>query len=291
MEITAQLVKELRTRTGVGMMECKRALSECGGEIDAAVQHLRTSGQMKADKKSARTAAEGSLALAKSADGARALLLELNSETDFVAKDEGFLAFAQTCAETALSSGAGDVEALMNQPADGGTLDEARRELVARLGENIQARRVQALDADGASIACYLHGRRIGVLVAFDGEPELGRDLAMHVAASRPVCVSEDEVPAELLQKEREVLTAQAQESGKPPEIIEKMIAGRLRKYLSEITLLGQPFVKDPELTVGKLLQSKKASVRAFVRLEVGEGIEKKQENFAEEVRAQAEKH
>lgn len=291
MEITAQLVKELRTRTGVGMMECKRALSECSGDIDAAIQHLRTSGQMKADKKSARTAAEGSLALAKSGDGARALLLELNSETDFVAKDEGFLAFAQTCAETALSSGTDDVEALMNQTVDGGTLEETRRELVARLGENIQARRLQGLDADGASIACYLHGRRIGVLVAFDGEPELGRDLAMHIAASRPVCVSEDEVPEDLLEKEREVLTAQAQESGKPPEIIEKMIAGRLRKYLSEITLLGQPFVKDPDVTVGKLLQSKNASVRAFTRLEVGEGIEKKQENFAEEVRAQAEKH
>ncbi|MCY3852857.1 MAG: translation elongation factor Ts [Gammaproteobacteria bacterium] len=291
MEITAQLVKELRTRTGVGMMECKRALSECDGDIDAAIQHLRTSGQMKADKKSARTAAEGSLALAKSGDGARALLLELNSETDFVAKDEGFLAFAQTCAEAALSSGTDDVGALMNQTVDGGTLEETRRELVARLGENIQARRLQGLDADGASIACYLHGRRIGVLVAFDGEPELGRDLAMHIAASRPVCVNEDEVPEDLLEKEREVLTAQAQESGKPPEIIEKMIAGRLRKYLSEITLLGQPFVKDPDVTVGKLLQSKNASVRAFTRLEVGEGIEKKQENFAEEVRAQAEKH
>lgn len=291
MEITAQLVKELRTRTGVGMMECKRALSECDGDIEAAIQHLRTSGQMKADKKSARTAAEGSLALARSGDGARALLLELNSETDFVAKDEGFLAFAQTCAEAALSSGTDDVEALMNQTVDGGTLEETRRELVARLGENIQARRLQGLDADGASIACYLHGRRIGVLVAFDGEPELGRDLAMHIAASRPVCVSEDEVPEDLLEREREVLTAQARESGKPPEIIEKMIAGRLRKYLSEITLLGQPFVKDPDVTVGRLLQSKHASVREFTRLEVGEGIEKKQENFAEEVRAQAEKH
>ena len=291
MEITAQLVKELRTRTGVGMMECKRALGECGGDIDAAVQHLRTSGQLKADKKSSRIAAEGSLALAKSPDGARALLLELNSETDFVAKDDGFLAFAQACAETALSSDAADVESLMGQAVDGSTLEETRQELVARLGENIQARRLQRLDADGAQIACYLHGRRIGVLVAFDGEPELGRDLAMHIAASRPVCVSEDEVPKDLLEKEREVLTAQAEESGKPPEIIEKMIGGRLRKYLGEITLVGQPFVKDPDVTVGKLLQSKGASVKAFVRLEVGEGIEKKQENFAEEVRAQAEKH
>ncbi len=291
MEITAQLVKELRTRTGVGMMECKRALGECGGDIDAAIQHLRTSGQMKADKKSARTAAEGSLALAKSEDGARALLLELNSETDFVAKDDSFLAFAQACADAALASGTEEVDALMGQSADDGTFDEVRRELVARLGENIQVRRVQQLDADGGSIGCYLHGRRIGVLVAFEGEPELGRDLAMHIAASRPVCVSEDDVPEDILEKERAVLTAQAQDSGKPPEIIEKMIGGRLRKYLSEITLLGQPFVRDPDTTVGKLLKSKGASVRAFVRLEVGEGVEKKQENFAEEVRAQAQTH
>ena len=291
MEITAQLVKELRTRTGVGMMECKRALSECDGDIDAAIQHLRTSGQMKADKKSARTAAEGSLALAKSEDGARALLLELNSETDFVAKDDGFLAFAQSCADAALASGTEEVEALMGQSADSGTFEEVRQELVARLGENIQVRCLQRLDADGGAIGCYLHGRKIGVLVAFEGEPELGRDLAMHVAASRPVCVGEDDVPEELLEQERAVLTAQAQESGKPPEIIEKMIAGRLRKYLSEITLLGQPFVRDPDITVAKLLQSKGASVKAFVRLEVGEGIEKKQENFAEEVHAQAQTH
>ena len=291
MEITAQLVKELRTRTGVGMMECKRALSECDGDIDAAIQHLRTSGQMKADKKSARTAAEGSLALAKSEDGARALLLELNSETDFVAKDDGFLAFAQSCADAALTSGVEEVEALMGQSTDGSTFEETRQELVTRLGENIQVRRLQRLDADGGAIGCYLHGRKIGVLVAFEGEPELGRDLAMHIAASRPVCVGEDDVPEELLAQERAVLTAQAQESGKPPEIIEKMIAGRLRKYLSEITLLGQPFVRDPDTTVAKLLQSKGASVKAFVRLEVGEGIEKKQENFAEEVRAQAQTH
>ena len=291
MEITAQLVKELRARTGVGMMECKRALSECDGDIDAAIQHLRTSGQMKADKKSARTAAEGSLALAKSEDGARALLLELNSETDFVAKDDGFLAFAQSCAEAALASGAEEVEALMGQSTEDGTFEEVRQELVARLGENIQVRRLQHLAVDGGAIGCYLHGRRIGVLVAYEGEPELGRDLAMHIAASRPVCVDEDDVPEDLLEKERAVLTAQAQESGKPPEIIEKMIAGRLRKYLSEVTLLGQPFVRDPDITVGKLLQSKDASVQAFVRLEVGEGIEKKQENFAEEVRAQAQTH
>ena len=288
MKITARLVKELRARTGVGMMECKRALSECDGDITAAIQHLRASGRMKAGEKSSRTAAEGSLALAKSEDGDRALLLELNSETDFVAKEDGFLAFAQACADAALASGAEEVETLMGQPVAGGTVEAVRQELVARLGENIQVRRLRRLDADGGAIGCYLHGRRIGVLVAFEGEPELGRDLAMHIAASRPVCVGEDDVPEELLERERAVLTAQARESGKPPEIIEKMIAGRLRKYLSEITLLGQPFVRDPDVTVGELLRSKGASVRSFARLEVGEGIEKKRENFAEEVRAQA---
>ena len=291
MAITAQLVKELRTRTGVGMMECKRALAECDGDIDAAVQHLRTSGQMKADKKSARTAAEGALALARSPDGTNALLLELNSETDFVAKDDSFLAYAQACAETALTGGITDVDALMGETGEDGSFEEMRQALVARLGENIQVRRLHWLNADEGTIGCYLHGRRIGVLVSFEGEPTLGRDLAMHIAAERPVCVGEADVPPELLEKEREVLTAQAQDSGKPPEIIEKMIAGRLRKYLADITLLGQPFVKNPDTTVAALLEAEKASVRAFVRLEVGEGIEKKQENFAEEVRAQAAKY
>ena len=291
MEITAQLVKELRTRTGVGMMECKRALAECGGDIDAAVQHLRTSGQMKADKKSARTAAEGALALARSTDGDSALLLELNSETDFVAKDDSFLAYAQACADAALAGGITDVDVLMGESGEDGSFEEMRQALVSRLGENIQVRRLLKLEADGDAIGCYLHGRRIGVLVVFKGEPALGRDLAMHIAAERPVCVDEADVPSDLLEKEREVLTAQAQDSGKPPEIIEKMIAGRLRKYLADITLLGQPFVKDPDTTVAALLEAQNASVSAFARLEVGEGIEKKQENFAEEVRAQAEKY
>ncbi len=289
MKITAGLVKELRARTGVGMMECKRALSEVDGDLDAAVQRLRASGRMKADQKSARAAAEGALALAKSEDGSRAVLVEVNSETDFVAKDDGFLAFAQACADAALASGAETVEELMAQTiADGRALEDERRDLVARLGENVQARRFRCLDAAGAALGCYLHGQRIGVVVVFSGEPELGRDLAMHVAASRPVCVDENDVPKDLLERERSALAAQARESGKPPEIMEKMIAGRLRKYLSEITLLGQPFVRDPDVTVGELLRSRDSSVRDFARLEVGEGIERKQENFAEEVRAQA---
>ena len=290
MEVTAQLVKQLRVRTGVGMMECKRALDKCGGDIDAAIQDLRVSGRMKAEKKSSRTAAEGALALAQSADGSQALLLELNSETDFVAKDDGFLAFAQACAEAALSSGADEADALMAQSANGSALEEKRQELVSRLGENIQVRRLRRLEADGGELSCYLHGRRIGVLVAFEGEPALGRDLAMHIAALRPVCVGEADAPQDILAQERASLAAQARESGKPPEIVEKMISGRLRKYLSEITLLGQPFVRDADTTVGQLLKAQGATVRTFVRLEVGEGVEKNQENFAEEVRAQAER-
>ena len=288
MSITAQQVKELRTRTGVGMMDCKRALSECDGDLEAAVLHLRKSGRMQADRKSGRIAAEGSLALARSADGARALLLEVNSETDFVAKEADFLAFAQACAEAALQEDLDDAEALMACTWDGASFEERRQELIARLGENIQVRRMQRLSAEGGVLGCYLHGRRIGAVVALDGEAELARDLAMHVAASRPVCVGEEDVPPELLEQERSVLVAQAQDSGKPPEIVEKMVAGRLRKYLAEITLLGQPFVKDAEQSVAKLVKSKGATVRAFMRLEVGEGLEKKQENFAEEVRAQA---
>ena len=288
MSITAQQVKELRTRTGVGMMDCKRALSECGGDLEAAVLHLRKSGRMQADRKSGRIAAEGSLALARAADGAHALLLEVNSETDFVAKEADFLAFAQACAEAALQEGLDDVEALMACARDGVPFEERRQELIARLGENIQVRRMQRLSAAGGVLGYYLHGRRIGAVVALDGEAELARDLAMHVAASRPVCVGEADVPPELLEQERSVLVAQAQDSGKPPEIIEKMVAGRLRKYLAEITLLGQPFVKDAEQSVAKLVKSKGATVRAFMRLEVGEGLEKKQDNFAEEVRAQA---
>ncbi len=291
MEITAQLVKELRTRTGVGMMECKRALVACEGDLEAAVLHLRKTGQMQADRKSGRTAAEGSLALARTSDGSSALLLEVNSETDFVAKEADFLAFAQACADAALQENISDVETLMGHATDDGTFDDKRQALIGRLGENIQVRRMQRMDAEGGVLGCYLHGRRIGAVVALEGEMELARDLAMHVAASQPMCVGEADVPAEVLEKERSVLTAQAQDSNKPAEIIEKIVEGRLRKYLSEITLLGQSFVKDPDQTVDQLVKSNGATVKGFVRLEVGEGIEKKQSNFAEEVRAQAEGH
>ena len=285
MSISAQMVRELRERTGVGMMQCKKALVECDGDLEAAARHLRTSGQAQADKKSGRIAAEGAMLLAQADDGSAALLLEVNSETDFVAKDENFLKFGQACADAALASGVADVEELMAQG-----FEEQRCDLIAKLGENIQVRRLTRLEADGGALSCYVHNRRIGALVAHDGDAELGRGLAMHVAAFSPVCVSDADVPAELLQSEREVLRAQAEGSGKPAEIVEKMIEGRLRKYLAGITLLGQAYVLDADTTVGKAVSAAGASVRGFVRLEVGEGLEKRQEDFAEEVRAQTEK-
>ncbi len=291
MAITAALVKELRERTGAGMMECKKALVESNGDIEAAIEEMRKSGQAKAAKKAGRTAAEGVILVNASADGKTAVIVEVNCETDFVAKDENFLSFANAVAERALNGGAADVAELMNQPLHEGedtTIEQAREALVAKIGENMNVRRFERVTTDGA-IASYRHGDRIGVMVDMTGgDDELGRDIAMHIAASRPVCVSEDQVPADLLDKEREIFTAQAKESGKPDNIIEKMIEGRIRKYLGEVTLVGQPFVKDPDTSVGKLLDGKGAKVNGFIRFEVGEGIEKKVENFADEVAAQA---
>lgn len=286
MSITASMVKELRDRTGAGMMECKRALVETDGDLDAAVEFLRKSGQANADKKSSRIAADGRVVVA--ADGDKAVVVEINSETDFVAKDENFIAFAESVAAVALESGTTDVAVLANNKvADGRSVEEARTELVAKVGENIAVRRIESISADGV-LASYTHGARIGAVVALDGGDEtLARDIAMHVAASNPMCIDESGVPAETLQSERRILTEQAQDSGKPPEIVEKMIAGRINKYLKEITLLGQPFVKDPDVSIAKLLDAAGARVSAFVRIEVGEGIEKKQENFADEVMQQ----
>jgi len=291
MAITASLVKELRERTGAGMMECKKALTETDGDIEAAIENMRKSGQAKAAKKAGRTAADGVIVVAQSADGSNAVMVEVNCETDFVAKDENFRSFADAVAERVLASDAADVAALMALPLHEGedtTIEEARQALVSKIGENMNVRRFARMTANGA-IASYRHGVRIGVLIdVTGGEEGLGRDLAMHVAASNPVCVDEDQVPADLLAKEREITEAQAKESGKPDNIVEKMIEGRMRKYLGEITLVGQAFVKDPDTKVGKLLQSQGASVSAFTRFEVGEGIEKKVEDFREEVMAQA---
>ena len=286
MSITASMVKELRERTGAGMMECKKALVEADGDADLAAENLRKAGAAKADKKAGRVAADGRVAVAH--DGTKAVIVEVNSETDFVAKDENFVAFVDAVAAAALASGTTDVAAFANATlADGQTVEAARTELIQKVGENIGVRRIEIVAADGV-IAHYTHGARIGAVVALDGgDAELARDVAMHVAASNPVCIDESGVPAETLENERRILTEQAQDSGKPAEIVEKMVTGRVNKFLKEITLLGQPFVKDPDVTVGKLLSGSNATVTAFVRFEVGEGIEKKQENFVEEVMAQ----
>mgnify|MGYP000109027147 CR=1 FL=1 len=291
MAITAAMVKELRERTGAGMMDCKRMLTETDGDMDAAIDLMRKSGAAKADKKAGRIAAEGRVIIALSEDKKEAAVVEVNCETDFVAKDDNFVGFAEAVAAQVLADKPADVAALSELPLDSGeSIAETRNNLVAKIGENIQVRRFQlmtATDAD-AEVNFYQHGERIGVAVVLKGGDEaLGKDIAMHIAASRPICVSEADVPAEVLDKEKEIFIAQAQDSGKPMSIIEKMVEGRMRKYLAEVTLLGQAFVKDSDQTIAQLLKSAGAEVVSFLRYEVGEGIEKKQEDFAAEVMAQ----
>lgn len=287
MAVTAAMVKELRERTGAGMMECKKALVEAGGDMDAAVEAMRKSGLAKADKKASRVAAEGKVVQAISADGKNAVMVEVNSETDFVAKDDGFNAFATAVAQNALDNNPADVEALMATGIDGASVEEARQALIAKIGENIQVRRFVRSET-GHNLGAYVHGGKIGVLVEIEGgDAELAHDVALHIAAMNPEFISDDDVPADIIAREKDILVAQAEDSGKPAEIIEKMVTGRLRKHLAGITLLGQPFVKDGDVTVGKLLKQSDASVKGFERLVVGEGIEKKQENFAEEVMQQ----
>jgi len=288
MNISASLVKELRERTGAGMMECKRALVETGGDLEAAVEHMRKQGLAKADKKAGRIAAEGMVVVTSSADRRSAAVVEVNCETDFVAGGEDFRSFASRVSELALEQRPAGLEALSGLPfADGASVEEARRALVARLGENIGIRRFEIISSAGV-VGNYVHGSRIGVLVGLEGGDEaLARDLAMHIAASRPQYLDEAQVPAAFLDKEREILVEQAKGEGKPAEIVARMVEGRLRKQLSEITLLGQPFVRDPDLKVGKLLADAGATVTAFARFEVGEGIEKKADNFVAEVMAQ----
>ena len=288
MAITASQVKELRERTGAGMMECKKALVECDGDIDAAIEHMRKAGMAKADKKAGRVAAEGTVTIKSSADGKSVAILEVNSETDFVSGGDDFGGFAGEVCDLVLSQAPANVDALMGLTmSNGQTVDETCRALIAKIGEKIPVRRFSLMNTDG-QFATYSHGSRIGVVVEMNGgNDELGKDIAMHVAATNPLCVSEDQVPAEELEKEKEIFSAQAKESGKPDNIIEKMIEGRIKKYLKEITLVGQPFVKDPDTTVEKLLKSNDASVASFCRYEVGEGIEKAEDNFAEEVMAQ----
>lgn len=282
-EIKPAMVKELRERTGAGMMDCKRALEEAGGDLDLAAEALRKAGQAKADKKASRVAAEGQIFV--KSDGGRHAVVEVNCETDFVAKDENFRGFGDAVAAAALAQAPADVAALMQAPSGGQTLEEARKALVAKVGENIAVRRFSVVESDD-NVGSYLHMARIGVLVELEGgSAELARDLAMQVAATSPRFATPDDVPADELAKEREILAAQAaNEKGKPPEIIAKMVEGRLKKHLDEITLVGQPFVKDPDKRVRDLLSANKAKVRKFLRYEVGEGIEKQATDYVQEV-------
>jgi elongation factor Ts len=285
--ITASLVKELRERTGSGMMECKKALVETDGDIEAAAELMRKSGAAKADKKAGRVAADGAIKLHVSDDAKSAVILEINSETDFVAKDDNFQVFAQQVLAVVAEQKPESVEQLAGMMlASGQTVEESRQALIAKVGENIQLRRFQRIESD-AAIASYSHGARIGVLVESTADAGLARDIAMHIAAVNPQFVDQQSIPSDFVEKEKSILIAQAESSGKPAEIIEKMIKGRLNKFLAEVTLLGQPFVKDPEQKVSKLLADAGAEVKAFVRYEVGEGIEKKVEDFAAEVASQ----
>ena len=286
--ITATLVKELRERTGSGMMECKKALQETQGDIEAAVEAMRKAGQAKADKKASRVAAEGLIVIRQAADAAA--MVEVNCETDFVTKNDDFREFAAAVVEAVLDSDPADLEALLAlTTANGRSIEQNRRECIAKIGENINVRRFARLTTPSGVLGSYLHGTRIGVLVELaGGDGDLARDIAMHVAASRPLCVSADQVPAEQVAKEKEIFAAQAATSGKPANIVEKMVEGRLRKYFDEITLLGQPFVKDPEQSVEKLLKAHQSRAVRFERFELGEGIEKKSDDFVAEVMAQA---
>ena len=283
-KVSAKMVKELRDRTGLGMMECKKALEESNGDVETAIDNLRKSGQAKAAKKAGNIAADGAIIIAQGDN--KAFLLEVNCQTDFVAKDENFTAFAEAVANIALENNVTDVAAIAELPyGNGQTIEEARVSLVQKIGENIQVRRVEVLE--GSNLASYRHGLRIGVVVSFEGgNADTGKNLAMHIAAFNPVAVDDESVDADLLAREKDIIEAKARESGKPDNIVEKMIEGGLRKYLEEVTLLRQPYVMDNEKKVGDVLKAEDVKVLAFKRLEVGEGIEKKQEDFAAEVAA-----
>lgn len=283
-QISAKTVKELRDRTGLGMMECKKALEEAGGDIELAIDNLRKSGQAKAAKKAGNIAADGAIIIAQTAG--KALLLEVNCQTDFVAKDENFTAFANKVAELALANNTTDVATISALPyEDGVSVEEARVALVQKIGENVQVRRAEIIE--GTNLAAYRHGLRIGVVVSMDGgSSELGKSVAMQVAAFNPLAVNEENVPADILAREKDIIEAKAKESGKPETVIEKMITGGIQKYLNEVTLVNQPYVIDNDKKVGDVLKAENATVISFKRLEVGEGIEKKQEDFAAEVAA-----
>ncbi|MBK30640.1 MAG: elongation factor Ts [Legionellales bacterium] len=286
MNITASLVKELRERTGAGMMDCKKALSDTKGDIEAAIEVMRKSGAAKAAKKAGRIAAEGIISIKQNESDL--VVLEVNCETDFVTKDENFLSFVETIIEAIINHDIDDVNDLHKFNIGNQTIEEMCQQLIAKIGEKITIRRFEKRVFKN-QVGLYLHGTRIGVVAEIEGgNEELAKDIAMHIAASKPLYIDENNVAEEILDKEREIYMAQAQESGKPAEIIEKMVEGRIKKYIKEITLLGQSFVKDPEQSIEKILKSAEAKVISFVRYEVGEGIEKRSDNFAEEVMSQA---
>ena len=290
MAITAALVKELRERTGAGMMDCKKAFVETNADLEAAIDLMRASGAAKAAKKAGRVASEGLVNVTTSDDNRDAVILEVNSETDFVTKGSAFIDFVNELGALALKNKPASVEEFLTQTLDSGeTVDQAREGIIAKIGENISVRRVQSINSGKGVLGAYKHGDRIAVLTVLTGSDEdLAKDIAMHIAASKPECVSEDELSADLLEREKAIFIEQAKESGKPDDIIEKMIVGRMKKFVNEVTLYGQSFVKDPDMTVGALVKSKSSEVESFVRYEVGEGIEKKEDNFVEEVMAQA---
>jgi elongation factor Ts len=289
MAITASLVKELRQRTDAGMMDCKRALTETNGDMEAAIDLMRTSGAAKAAKKAGRVAAEGLVKINMSTDKKTVTILEVNSETDFVTKGDIFIDFVDMLGTLALKTRPANIKEFLSQTLDNGdSLEKAREDIIAKVGENIAIRRVQTITTDNGVIGTYKHGDRIAVVTALEGGDEaLAKDIAMHIAANKPECITEAELSTDLLTREKTIFIEQAKESGKPDNIIEKMIVGRMKKFVNEVTLYGQSFVKDPDTTVGKLAQSNNAQVKSFVRFEVGEGIEKEEENFADEVMAQ----
>ena len=290
MTITAALVKELRERTGAGMMDCKKALIETNADLEAAIDLMKTSGAAKAAKKAGRIASEGLVNVSISDNNKAAVILEVNSETDFVTKGQPFIDFVNALGELALKNKPNSIETFLTQTLESGeTVDEAREGIIAKIGENISVRRLQNVSAENGVLGSYKHGDRIAVLVVLSGkDSDLAKDIAMHIAASRPECISEEQLSNELLEREKAIFIEQAKESGKPDNIIEKMIVGRMKKFVNEVTLYGQAFIKDPDTSVGKLVKSKNAKVESFVRFEVGEGIEKKEDNFVEEVMAQA---
>ena len=286
MSISASMVKELRERTGAGMMECKKALQESNGNIDSAIELLRTSGQAKAEKKAKRIAAEGKIVIKNNL--ANAVIVEINSETDFVANDSNFIDFADSIADALLQNEISDINSLNDlKLSDNFSVEEARTNLISKIGENISIRRFDKIH-EAINIGEYSHGSRIGVIVSLDkSDPDLAKDIAMHIAASNPVCLDEEDVPEDLVSREKRIFLEQASSSGKPPEIIEKMVQGRMKKFFKEITLLGQSFIKDPDISIRNLLDKSEAKVQSFIRYEVGEGIEKREENFADEVMKQ----